>query len=145
MTCLLGRRGEITHRNIWAGRGGGQKRRLSISRHPIHFRGQSTRDRRRKKNAGDNGPLSALSAQREAGTTKASLRPLSQHISHLSFDSFWVVLIISCSEMFAETLAERQEETMPSDKRTCHCALGTSKLSRYLIFFYYFFFFPPKV
>lgn len=91
------------------------------------------------------GPARAVCFQREAGTTKASLRPLSQHISHLSFDSFWVVLIISCSEMFAETLAERQEETMPSDKRTCHCALGTSKLSRYLIFFYYFFFFPPKV
>lgn len=59
VTCLPGCLGEITHRNIWAVRGGGQKRRLSISRHPIHFRGKSTRDRRRKKNAGDNGPLSA--------------------------------------------------------------------------------------
>lgn len=90
------------------------------------------------------GPARAVCFQREAGTTKASLRPLSQHISHLSFDSFWVVLIISCSEMFAETLAERQEETMPSDKRTCHCALGTSKLSRYLIFFIISSFFPQK-
>lgn len=78
------------------------------------------------------GPPRAVCFQREPSTPKAALQPLSQHSSLLSFDSFWVVLIISCSETCDKNLAERQEENLPFDERTCHCAPGTSKLSQFL-------------